>query len=203
MKKLFAVALALVLSVGIFAGCNASGTSSSAPVSTSAPAASSSASPSDDPTQMTAEITWWAFPTFGQENADDPAGTYEQKIIEAFNEKYPNIKVNLETIDFTSGPDAITAAIEGNAAPDVLFDAPGRIIEYGKNGKLVSLDDLFTDEFVKDVNNDALVNACKGPSAPLRSIWSSIRSSGKKPALLSLSTRRATAPGLLRTLKKR
>ena len=162
MKKLFAVALALVLSVGIFAGCNASGTSSSAPVSTSAPAASSSASPSDDPTQMTAEITWWAFPTFGQENADDPAGTYEQKIIEAFNEKYPNIKVNLETIDFTSGPDAITAAIEGNAAPDVLFDAPGRIIEYGKNGKLVSLDDLFTDEFVKDVNNDALVNACKG-----------------------------------------
>lgn len=112
MKKLFAVALALVLSVGIFAGCNASGTSSSAPVSTSAPAASSSASPSDDPTQMTAEITWWAFPTFGQENADDPAGTYEQKIIEAFNEKYPNIKVNLETIDFTSGPDAITAAIE-------------------------------------------------------------------------------------------
>ena len=31
MKKLFAVALALVLSVGIFAGCNASGTSSSAP----------------------------------------------------------------------------------------------------------------------------------------------------------------------------
>lgn len=55
----------------------------------------------------------------------DPAGTYEQKIIEAFNEKYPNIKVNLETIDFTSGPDAITAAIEGNAAPDVLFDAPG------------------------------------------------------------------------------
>ena len=44
----------------------------------------------------------------------------------------------------------------------VLFDAPGRIIEYGKNGKLVSLDDLFTDEFVKDVNNDALVNACKG-----------------------------------------
>ena len=162
MKKLFAVALALVLSVGIFAGCNASGTSSSAPVSTSAPVASSSASPSDDPTQMTAEITWWAFPTFGQENADDPAGTYEQKIIEAFNEKYPNIKVNLETIDFTSGPDAITAAIEGNAAPDVLFDAPGRIIEYGKNGKLVSLDDLFTDEFVKDVNNDALVNACKG-----------------------------------------
>ena len=124
MKKLFAVALALVLSVGIFAGCNASGTSSSASVSTSAPAASSSASPSDDPTQMTAEITWWAFPTFGQENADDPAGTYEQKIIEAFNEKYPNIKVNLETIDFTSGPDA-SRRHRGQCGPRRTVRRPG------------------------------------------------------------------------------
>ena len=111
MKKLFAVALALVLSVGIFAGCNASGTSSSAPVSTSAPAASSSASPSDDPTQMTAEITWWAFPTFGQENADDPAGTYEQKIIEAFNEKYPNIKVNAIRMPYEGMDEQLVTAV--------------------------------------------------------------------------------------------
>ncbi|MEG2037775.1 MAG: carbohydrate ABC transporter substrate-binding protein, partial [Ruthenibacterium sp.] len=90
---------------GVFAGCGAKPASSAAAsVATSAPA-------TDDPTQMTAEITWWAFPTFGQENADDPAGTYEKTVIEAFNAKYPNIKVNLETIDFTSGPDAITAAI--------------------------------------------------------------------------------------------
>ena len=80
MKKLFAVALALVLSVGIFAGCNASGTSSSAPVSTSAPAASYSAYPADDPPQMTPEITWWAFPNIWQENADDTPRPYEQKI---------------------------------------------------------------------------------------------------------------------------
>ncbi|MEG1175791.1 MAG: ABC transporter substrate-binding protein [Ruthenibacterium sp.] len=156
MKKLLAILLALVLMVGVFAGCGAKPASSAAAsVATSAPA-------TDDPTQMTAEITWWAFPTFGQENADDPAGTYEKTVIEAFNAKYPNIKVNLETIDFTSGPDAITAAIEGNAAPDVLFDAPGRIIEYGKNGKLVALDDLFTEEYTKDVNSEALLNACKG-----------------------------------------
>ena len=160
MKKLFAVALALVLSVGIFAGCNASGTSSSAPVSTSAPAASSSASPSDDPTQMTAEITWWAFPTFAQDG-NNPAGTYEQEIIDAFEAKNPDIKVKLETIDFTSGPEKITAAIEAGTVCDVLFDAPGRIISYAQNGKLVALDDMFTDEFTKDVDNEALLNACK------------------------------------------
>lgn len=107
------------------------------------------------------EITWWAFPTFTQENADDGFGTYEQKVIDAFQEANPDIKVKLETIDFTSGPEKIVAAIEGGTICDVLFDAPGRIISYGKSGKLAELNDIFTDEFTKDVNNDALLQACK------------------------------------------
>ena len=31
------------------------------------------------------EITWWAFPVFTQEKADDGVGTYEKSIIEAFD----------------------------------------------------------------------------------------------------------------------
>ena len=108
---------------------------------------------------VTAEITWWAFPTFGQKDGA-PAGTYEQTLVDAFQAKYPTITVKLETIDFQAGPEKLTAAIEGGKAPDVLFDAPGRIVEYGKNGKLVALDDMFTDEFKADVGNDALLNAC-------------------------------------------
>ncbi|MET3534162.1 multiple sugar transport system substrate-binding protein [Streptococcus parasuis] len=107
------------------------------------------------------EITWWAFPVFTQENTDDGVGTYEQKIIDAFQEANPDITVKLETIDFTSGPEKITTAIEAGTAPDVLFDAPGRIITYGKNGKLADLNDLFTDEYVKDVNNDNIIQASK------------------------------------------
>ncbi len=107
------------------------------------------------------EITWWAFPVFTQENADDGVGTYETSIIEAFEKANPDIKVKLETIDFTSGPEKITTAIEAGTAPDVLFDAPGRIITYGKSGKLAELDDLFTDDFIKDVNNDNLIQASK------------------------------------------
>ena len=112
------------------------------------------------------EITWWAFPTFTQENATDGVGTYEQKIIDAFEEKNPDITVKLETIDFTSGPEKITTAIEAGTMADVLFDAPGRIITYGKAGKLADLSDMFTDEFVKDVNNDALLQACKAGDTP-------------------------------------
>lgn len=107
------------------------------------------------------EITWWAFPVFTQENADDGVGTYEASIIEAFEKANPDIKVKLETIDFTSGPEKITTAIEAGTAPDVLFDAPGRIITYGKSGKLADLNDLFTDDFIKDVNNDNLIQASK------------------------------------------
>ncbi|MED9967511.1 MAG: ABC transporter substrate-binding protein [Blautia sp.] len=107
------------------------------------------------------EITWWAFPTFAQDSVDAEPGAYEKTIIEAFEAANPDIKVNLETIDFTSGPEKITAAIEGGTICDVLFDAPGRIISYGKNGKLADLSDMFTDEFVKDVNNDMLLQSCK------------------------------------------
>lgn len=107
------------------------------------------------------EITWWAFPTFTQEDSNDGVGTYEKKIISAFEKENPDIKVKLETIDFTSGPEKITTAIEAGTSPDILFDAPGRIIEYGKNGKLAKLDDLFTDEFLKDVNNNQIISACK------------------------------------------
>lgn len=111
----------------------------------------------------TVTITWWAFPTFGQESGK-PVGSYEADIIKAFEAANPTIKVKLETIDFTSGPQKITAAIEGGTAPDVLFDAPGRIMEYGRNGKLVSLNDLFTSAFKADVGNDDLLAACSDGS---------------------------------------
>ena len=74
----------------------------------------------------------WAFPVFTQEKTGDGVGTYEKSIIEAFEKANPDIKVKLETIDFKSGPEKITTAIEAGTAPDVLFDAPGRIIQYGK-----------------------------------------------------------------------
>lgn len=132
MKKIFALALVVLLTIGVvFAG-----------------GASEAAS------EGKTVITWWSFPTFGTD------GATEAELIAAFEAANPDIKVNLEMIDFTSGPNKIVAAIEGGAAPDVLFDAPGRIIEYGKNGKLVALDDMFTPEFIADVDSDGLISSC-------------------------------------------
>lgn len=160
LKKILALTSAFSMLLAMSA-CGGSGSSSSAPApSSSSPAPASSTAPaaSGVPAETTgapAEITFWSFPTFGI------GGEYENELIAAFNAVHPEIKVNLVTIDFQSGPDALASAIEAGTAPDVLFDAPGRIIEYGRAGKLVSLDDMFTDEFVSDVGNNDLLGACK------------------------------------------
>ncbi|WP_102050080.1 ABC transporter substrate-binding protein [Pygmaiobacter massiliensis] len=144
MKKFIALALSALMAMSAFAGCGSS--SSSAPAGSTA-ASSAAAQP--------VKLTWWTFPTFGTD------GVYAQKVADAFTAKNPEITIELVTIDFTSGPEALASAIEGGTAPDILFDAPGRIIEYGRAGKLVALDDMFNADFVKDVNNEELLNACK------------------------------------------
>lgn len=155
MKKIAALVLAGAMLLGTLAACGKD----------EKPKETTSAAKPETTTQapeQEVEIVWWAFPTFSQENADDAAGTYEKKIIEAFEAKNKGIKVRLETIDYKSGPEKIKTAIEAGTIADVLIDAPGRIIEYGKAGKLAELGDLFTPEYIKDINNDAIVNACKG-----------------------------------------
>lgn len=166
MRKILSLGLVAAMTATALAGCGGSKTTATtaapAVTTTAAAAETTKAAETTAAAGKATEITWWAFPTYTQENAADGFGTYEQKIIDAFQAKNPDVKVTLETIDFTSGPDKITTAIEGGTICDVLFDAPGRIITYGKAGKLAPLDDLFTAEFVKDVNNDALLEACKG-----------------------------------------
>lgn len=152
MKKSLALLVTLALSMTTFVGCGTTTTSDTAK--------------KDEPKQEISkekeedivEITWWNFPNFA--TIDDTAGKYEQGIIEAFNKKYPNIKVNMEMIDFASGPEKITNAIQGGTVCDVLFDAPGRIISYAKEGVLADVNSMFTEEFKKDVNNPKIIEAC-------------------------------------------
>src|SRR5699024_11704567 len=66
------------------------------------------------------EITWWAFPNF--QPVDGEVGKYEEQIIEAFEEKNPDIKVNLEMITFEGGPEKLNVAIATDTAPDMIYD---------------------------------------------------------------------------------
>lgn len=160
-KRFLALTLVLALSISMFTACGKSEKEADTTVKTeeTKETTEEAGTVEEDPTQLSAEITWWNFPNFA--TIDDTAGKYEEGIIAAFNEKYPNIKVNMEMIDFASGPEKITNAIQGGTTPDVLFDAPGRIIQYAKDGVLADVNSMFSDEFVADVNNDNIINACK------------------------------------------
>lgn len=107
--------------------------------------------------QKTVEITWWAFPNF--ETKDGVVGKYEEDLVAAFTAKNPNIKVKVEMLSFTGGGEKINAAIASNSAPDVLYDAPGRIIDYARQGVLATVDDMITD-LNGDVS-DAILQGCK------------------------------------------
>ncbi|MGM9988557.1 MAG: ABC transporter substrate-binding protein [Bacillaceae bacterium] len=97
------------------------------------------------------EITFWNYPNF--EVIDNKPGKYEEEIVAAFNKKYPDIKVNVEMISFNGGPEKINAAIASKTQPDVVFDFPGRIIEYGRQGILAPLDDMLKGGDKTDIPN--------------------------------------------------
>ncbi len=155
MKRLVSLGLAVILAIGLLAGC-ATNASGSQAATTTAQGQSSAATTAAGSGKV--EITAWFFPDFATQ--DGEVGKYERAAIAAFNAKYPDITVKLDMIDFTSGPEKITTAIASKTAPDVIFDAPGRIIAWGRQSVLAPLDDLFTDDFKKDVNNANIINSC-------------------------------------------
>ena len=91
-----------------------------------------------------AEIDFWDFPNFSSESG--VAGDFEKNLIAAFEKEYPTIKVNLKLISFAEGPAEIEAAIADGKAPDIVYDAPGRIIIWAERGLLEPLDDVLATE---------------------------------------------------------
>ncbi|GAB6169055.1 ABC transporter substrate-binding protein [Clostridium carnis] len=139
-KLLSTILLATTMTMSIFVGCGNKDKGGEAGTS-------------DKPV----EITWWNFPNF--EVKDGQVGKYEEELVAAFQAKNPNIKVNVEMLSFNGGGEKINAAIASNSAPDILYDAPGRIIDYARQGVLAPIDDM-----IKDLNGDvseSLLQGCK------------------------------------------
>lgn len=149
-KNLVALSLATLVFSSLFVGCGKTETTKNEKEE----AITEESEAEDEPV----EITWWNYPNY--DTVDNTPGKYEQQIIDKFNEKYPNIKVNIEMIDYNSGPQKINTAIASNSAPDLIYDYPGRIIDYARNGVLAPLDDMFTDSFTSDVNS-TILDSCK------------------------------------------
>ena len=85
---------------------------------------------------LSAELTWW--------DTSDPAneGPAFKELITQFNEEYPDVKINYQSVDFGSAQnDFKTAAKAGTGAPDILRAEVAWVPEFASLGYLYALDD--------------------------------------------------------------
>ena len=150
MKKLIALALAVILVLGM-AACSVQ--KAETPTTTAAPAATEAAT---EAPAATTEISLWTYPIgkWGDQ------ATVES-LLSQFNAVYPNIKVTVEYLTYQDGDDKVNTAIEGNAAPDLVMEGPERLVtNWGAKGKMVDLSDLWTADVLADTNA-SVAAACK------------------------------------------
>ncbi|CAM3212232.1 extracellular solute-binding protein [Streptobacillus felis] len=82
-------------------------------------------------------IKYWSFPNFTADPEFQTPEEFDAALIKAFEEANPGIKVEYQKIDFTDGPAKLETAIQSKSTPDVVIDAPGRVIDWAKKGYLV------------------------------------------------------------------
>lgn len=157
MKKALALVMAGAMALSL-AACGGGSTSGSG--STSTAASGSTAGTGSNTATGSTEITLWTYPIGSWKDSATVDG-----FIAKFNEKNPDIKVNVEYLDYTNGDDKVTTAIEAKNTPDIIFEGPERLVSnWGAKGLMVDLSDLWTSEAEADIaaTSQSIVNACKG-----------------------------------------
>ncbi|AYV34253.1 ABC transporter substrate-binding protein [Erysipelothrix rhusiopathiae] len=91
-------------------------------------------------------IKYWNFPNFTNDQEFPDSADYDAALIKAFEEKNPTIKVEYQKIDFTDGPAKVETAIQSKTNPDVIYDAPGRVIDWASKGYLKEFADVDTKQ---------------------------------------------------------
>jgi len=105
------------------------------------------------------DIVLWTYPIGNWTNAETV-----NAIIANFNKVHPNINVSVQYLDYTSGDDQVTTAIEAGTTPDIIMEGPERLVSnWGAAGKMLDLSDLWTEEALADISatSEAVVAACK------------------------------------------
>ncbi|MGZ5405534.1 MAG: extracellular solute-binding protein, partial [Nocardioides sp.] len=88
-----------------------------------------------DPASLEAELTWW--------DTSDPTneGPAFEELISQFNETYPNVTINYESVPFADAQNKFkTAAQADSGAPDILRAEVAWVPEFASLGYLYALD---------------------------------------------------------------
>ncbi len=160
MKKLLALLLVGVMTISLAAcGKKPAETPAEAPAET--PAETPAEEPAEEPAEaaVAGDITLWTYPVGKFQDAEAVG-----EIIAAFNAVYPDVNVSVEYLDYQSGDDQVTAAIEAGTTPDVILEGPERLVaNWGAKGKMVDIADLWDADTKADIiaKSAAIEAACK------------------------------------------
>ena len=163
MKKLIALALAVVMVLSL-AACSVQTveeTKAAAPAATeaAAPAATEAAVPAAP--EAAKEITLWTF----------PIGKWgDQAVVDELMAQFKaetGISGKVEFLDYQTGDDKVNTAIEGGVAPDVIMEGPERLVaNWGAKGLMVDMADMLDDTDLKELSAD-LLSSCYSPDGAL------------------------------------
>ncbi len=149
MKKILALVMALCM-IFALAACGGS----SAPAQQAAPAQDAA------PAEAAAEdvsISLWTYP-IGNWGDQDTV----KALTDAFTAE-TGIKVTVEYLTYADGDDKVNTAITAKQAPDLIMEGPERLVSnWGANGYMVDISDLFDDGDKSEINAAAL-SACFAP----------------------------------------
>ena len=148
MKRILALALAAVMTLGL-AACGGGDKSASSAGSSAAASASQSAASGD-----ATEISLWTYPIGGwgdEKQVNELTAAFEAET---------GIKVNVEYLAYADGDDKVNSAITAGKAPDLVMEGPERLVaNWGAKGYMVDLSDMldYTD---KQEIQASVLNAC-------------------------------------------
>lgn len=164
-RKALALLLALCMIMGLAACGNKTADESKAPDPTKEPDTIQTQKVDEEPaTNMADSITLWTYPIgkWGSE-AEVKAMT------DAFTEA-TGIKVTVEYLAYADGDDKVNAALSGGGAPDLIMEGPERLVaNWGDNGHMVDLSDLFDSTDMSEINavSEGVMNACTHTSGAI------------------------------------
>ena len=148
MKRILALALAAVMTLGL-AACGG-GDKSASSAGSSAAASASQSTPSGE----TTEISLWTYPIGGwgdEKQVNELTAAFEAET---------GIKVNVEYLAYADGDDKDNSAITAGKAPDLVMEGPERLVaNWGAKGYMVDLSDMLDDTDKQEIQASVL-NAC-------------------------------------------
>lgn len=126
--------IAAMAAVGLVSACSGGATETPAPGNTDG-------TTQQAPTDLKGEIKVRTFPISPEvrANADED---YWASMITEFNKKYPDIKVTSEVLPWADRDTALSSAIAGGVAPDVVYMIPNELVQYEGQDVLEPLDDI-------------------------------------------------------------